>query len=60
MVAIFANRCLKRRILSSNLGGIDPEKLYRATLKPTPNERMRESGVGLSTPFQLSEGKQKE
>ena len=59
MVAIFANHCAKRRSLSPNLGGIDPEKLYRATSQPTP-ERVRESIVGLSTPFQLSEGKQRE
>ena len=34
MVAIFPNLCLWRRSLCSNLGGgIDPEKLYRASLK---------------------------
>ena len=33
VVAIFPNLCLWRRSLCSNLGGIDPEKLYRATLK---------------------------
>ena len=32
MVSIFPNLCLWRRSLRSNLGGIDPEKLYRATL----------------------------
>ena len=32
LVAIFPNICLWRRSLSSNLGGIDPKKLYRATL----------------------------
>ena len=32
VVAIFPNLCLWRRSLCSNLGGIDPEKLYRATL----------------------------
>ena len=32
VVAIFPNLCLWRRNLCSNLGGIDPEKLYRATL----------------------------
>ena len=31
-VAIFLNVCLWRRSLCSNLGGIGPEKLYRATL----------------------------
>ena len=32
MVSIFPNLCLWRRSLCSNLGGIDYEKLYRATL----------------------------
>ena len=32
MVSIFPNLCLWRRSLRSNVGGIDPEKLYRATL----------------------------
>ena len=32
VVAIFQNVCLWRRSLCSNLGGVDPEKLYRATL----------------------------
>ena len=32
VVAIFPNLCLWRRSLCSNLEGIDPEKLYRATL----------------------------
>ena len=32
VVAIFSKLCLWRRSLCSNLGGIDPEKLYRATL----------------------------
>ena len=31
VVAIFPNVCLWRRSLCSNLAGIDPEKLYRAT-----------------------------
>ena len=35
VVAIFPKLCLWRRSLCSNLGGIDPEKLYRATLKRT-------------------------
>ena len=30
---IFPNLCLWRHSLRSNLGGIDPDKLYRATLK---------------------------
>ena len=33
MVAIFPNLCLWRRSLCSNVGGIHPEKLYRATLR---------------------------
>ena len=32
VVSIFPNPCLWRRSLRSNLGGIDLEKLYRATL----------------------------
>ena len=32
VVAIFPKLCFWRRSLCSNLGGIDPEKLYRATL----------------------------
>ena len=31
VLAIFSNLCLRRRFLCSDLGGIDPEKLYRAT-----------------------------
>ena len=34
VVAIFPKLCFWRRSLCSNLGGIDPEKLYRATLIP--------------------------
>ena len=33
VLAIFPNLCLWRRSLCSNLGDIDPEKLYRATLR---------------------------
>ena len=33
VVAIFPNLCLWRLSLCSNLGGTDPEKLYRATLR---------------------------
>ena len=33
VVAIFPKLCLSRHSLCSNLGGIGPEKLYRATLK---------------------------
>ena len=32
VVAIFPNICLWRRSLCSNLGGIDPKTVYRATL----------------------------
>ena len=32
MALFFPNLCLWRRSLRSNVGGIDPEKLYRATL----------------------------
>ena len=32
VVAIFPNPCLWRRSLCSNLGDIDPEKLYQAIL----------------------------
>ena len=34
MVAIFPKLCLWQRRLCSDLGGIGPEKLYRATLNP--------------------------
>ena len=33
MVLIFANLCLWRRSLRSNVGGMHSKKLYRATLK---------------------------
>ena len=33
VVAIFPKLCFWRRSLCSNLGGIDPEKLYQATLR---------------------------
>ena len=33
MVAIFSKLCLWPRSLCSNLGGIGPRKLYRATLR---------------------------
>ena len=35
VVAVFPKLCLWRHSLCSNLGGIGPEKLYRATLKNT-------------------------
>ena len=37
-VAIFPKLCLWRRSLCSNLGGIGPEKLYRATLIKSRNK----------------------
>ena len=41
MVAIFPNLCLWRRSLCSNLGGIDPKKLYRATLRRLLHKRRK-------------------
>ena len=38
VVAIFPKLCLWRRSLRSNLGGIDPEKLYRITLRTNRGE----------------------
>ena len=40
VVAILPNLCLWWRSLCSNYGGIDPEKLYRATLTVDWNEKM--------------------
>ena len=37
VLAIFPNLCLWQRSLCPNLGGIDPEKLYRATLCQWPH-----------------------
>ena len=50
MVVIFPNLCLWRRSLRSNLGGIDPEKLYRATLIETPPKRATSPTWGPPTP----------
>ena len=47
MVEIFPNVCLWQRSLFSNLGGIDPEKLYRATL--TGNEGHDSQGLPSKT-----------
>ena len=47
MVAIFQKLCLWRLSLFSNLGGIDPEKLYRATL--TGNEGHDSQGLPSKT-----------
>ena len=41
VVAIFPNLCLWRRSLCSNLGGIDPKKLYRATLRRLLHKRRK-------------------
>ena len=41
VVAIFPKLCLWQRTLCSNLGGIGPEKLYRATLKNYLHRRIR-------------------
>ena len=51
MVAIFPKRCFWRRSLCSNLGGIDPEKLYRATLSKvgTPLQSLLMGLPGLQT-----------
>ena len=38
VVLIFPNLCLWRHSLRSNVGGIHPKKLYRATLTPTTDE----------------------
>ena len=46
MVAIFPKLCFWRRSLCSNLGGIDPEKLYRATLSLERESRRRFSRRG--------------
>ena len=41
VVVIFPNLCLWRRSLCSNLGGIDPEKLYRAPQVLTFEKRFK-------------------
>ena len=49
VVAIFPKLCFWRRSFCSNLGGIDPEKLYRATLSYLLyNNTSRFSPLGLS------------
>ena len=40
MVSIFPNLCLWRRSLRSNVGGIDHEKLYRATLSNNDDDHI--------------------
>ena len=42
VVAIFSKLCLWRRSLCSNLGGIGPEKLYRATLSTWKVRRLNQ------------------
>ena len=56
MVAIFPKLCLSRRSLCSNLGGIDPEKLYRATLSllKVKTEDIREFLLALKKQNHLS------
>ena len=54
MVSIFPNPCLWRRSLRSNLGGIDLEKLYRATLNCCNSGRGKikaEGVVGIARAF---------
>ena len=51
VVAIFPNLCLWRRSSCSNFGGIDPKKLYRATL--TNNEEVLMVIQGSSLVFML-------
>ena len=48
VVAIFPKLCLSRRSLCSNLGGIDPEKLYRATLSTWKVRRLNQLGTPVS------------
>ena len=43
VVLIFPNLCLWRRSLCSHLGGIDPQKLYRATLMYQAQTRVSSS-----------------
>ena len=45
VVAIFSVLCFWWRSLCSNLGGIDPEKLYRATLNLHINDHASNRGV---------------
>ena len=47
VVAIFPKLCLWRRSLCSNVGGLGPEKLYRATL----SQRRQNCGVSRSLAF---------
>ena len=49
MVAIFSKLCLWRRSLCSNLGGIGPGKLYRATLSLSYNPSLK---ISLSVKIQ--------
>ena len=46
VVAVFPNLCLWRRSLCSNLGGIDPEKLYRATLTQVQSKPVNADSEG--------------
>ena len=51
VVPIFANLCFWRRSLCSNLGGIDPKNLYRATLRlwiPVKESKAKHSEINHS------------
>ena len=48
VVAIFPKLCLWRRSLCSNLGGIHPEKLYRATLNDPSHAKLQKYQDGRS------------
>jgi len=51
---IFPNLCLWRRSLRSNLGGIDLEKLYQATLKRQEKKGVDNLETGFSKVFWIS------
>ena len=51
-MAIFPKLSLWRRSLCSNLGGIDPEKLYRATLKVMLHRTIRNDDFCRNTAWQ--------
>ena len=46
-MAIFPKLSLWRRSLCPNLGGIDPEKLYRATLSTAKKRRLNQFGTAV-------------
>ena len=59
VVLIFPNLCLWRRSLRSNVGGVDPEKLYRVTLRwfvlfpPSLGAKSERKSSALMSPFWL-------